>query len=125
MKIISSAVLVALFAVSNARFLDATNPAQTVAQTYGSAAFNSALNCGQCIGLGHTYCTKQAEYVTGTTYAASSPTCIQGGTSGAAMTDVTFSCSNAFTDRVYSKYVCQYNTAACGPFQYLSLSNTN
>jgi len=30
------------------------------------------------------------------------------------MTDATWSCTNAFADRAYSKYVCQYNTAACG-----------
>jgi hypothetical protein len=37
------------------------------------------------------------------------------------MTDTSYSCSNAFNDRVYSKYVCQYNTAACGTTTSFSL----
>lgn len=41
------------------------------------------------------------------------------------MTDTTFSCSNAFADRVYSKYVCQYNTAACGSTANFTLATTN
>jgi len=41
------------------------------------------------------------------------------------MTDATWSCTNAFADRVYSKYVCQYNTAACGTTQSFVLANTN
>jgi hypothetical protein len=41
------------------------------------------------------------------------------------MTDATYSCSNAFNDRVYSKYVCQYNTAACGTTTSQVLQTTN
>jgi hypothetical protein len=41
------------------------------------------------------------------------------------MTDVTYSCSNAFADRVYSKYVCQYNTAACGSTTNFTLPAIN
>lgn len=41
------------------------------------------------------------------------------------MTDSTYSCSNAFADRVYSKYVCQYNTAACGATSNFTLATVN
>ena len=68
MKIVSSAVLVALFAVSQGRFLDANDPALTVAQTYGTAPYSNSMNCGQCIGLGNTYCVQQAEYTITNTY---------------------------------------------------------
>lgn len=125
MKAIASTVLVALFAVSQGRFLDATNPSLTVAQTYGSAAFASTLNCGQCIGLGHTYCVKQAESIVTNAYpATANQVCIASGASGAAMTDTTYSCSNAFADRSYSKYTCQVNTVACGSTQSFTLANT-
>jgi hypothetical protein len=36
-----------------------------------------------------------------------------------------WSCSSAFADRVYSKYVCQYNTAACGTQQFFNLAAVN
>jgi hypothetical protein len=126
MKVISSTVLVALFAVSQGRFLDATNPALAVSTTYGSTAFVNTLNCGQCIGLGHTYCVKQAEntiinaYQTGST----NQVCIQSGTSSTQQTDAAWSCSNQFADRVYSKYTCQVNTVACGSVQTFQLANT-
>lgn len=117
MKIISSTVLVALFAASNARFLDSTNPALTVSSTYGSTAYASSLNCGQCVGLGYNYCVQKAEDTILNADAASSvQTCINPATTTTASqyTDNTYSCTNAFTDRVYSKYVCQFNTASCG-----------
>lgn len=123
MKIISSTVLVALFAVSQGRFLDATNAVLSVSQTYGTTSYSNSLNCGQCIGLGHTYCAQKAEntqtnsYLTGT----SGQYCIQAGTSSSQMTDTSYSCSNAFNDRVYSKYVCQYNTVPCGSTTSFSL----
>jgi hypothetical protein len=41
------------------------------------------------------------------------------------MTDVAYSCSNAFNDRVYSKYVCQVNTGACGSTDTFTLADTN
>jgi len=41
------------------------------------------------------------------------------------MTDAAYSCSNAFNDRVYSKYVCQVNTGACGTSDTFTLANTN
>lgn len=56
MKIVSSAVLVALFAVSQGRFLNANDAALPVSATYGSTPYSSSMNCGQCIGLGNTYC---------------------------------------------------------------------
>ena len=127
MKIISSTVLVALFAVSNGRFLDANTTAQTVTQTYGSTAFSSSMNCGQCIGLGYTYCINKAEntttnsYVTGT----NGQICYQSGTNNANELQASWSCSSAFQDRVYSKYVCQYNTAACGTTPAYYLANVN
>jgi hypothetical protein len=126
MKIISSAVLVALFAVSQGRFLDATNSVVAPSTIYGSTYANN-LNCGQCIGQGHTYCVNQAEGVMNTNYQTGSTTqkCIQAGTSAGEMTNTAWSCSNAFADRVYSKYVCQYNTAACGSSPVVALATTN
>lgn len=41
------------------------------------------------------------------------------------MVDATWSCSNAFADRVYSKYVCQYNTSPCGSVSNFTLATTN
>jgi hypothetical protein len=83
MKIISSTVLVALFAVSQGRFLDATNAALPVASTYGTTAFSSGLNCGQCVGLGHTYCIQKQENTITTTYmtGTTQQKCIAAGTS--------------------------------------------
>lgn len=126
MKIISSAVLVALFAVSQGRFLDATNPVLTGLSAFGSPAYSNSLNCGQCVGAGHTYCIQKAENTMANTYQTgnSQQLCIQAGTSDGKMTDTTYSCTNAFTDRVYSKYVCQYNTAACGVSNSQILLNT-
>lgn len=126
MKAIASTVLVALFTVSNARFLDATNPALAVSSTYGTTNFANSLNCGACIGLGHTYCVKQAEGVITNAYQTGSTNqvCIQSGASGTQMTDNNWSCSNAFADRSYSKYVCQVNTVPCGGVQSFTLANT-
>lgn len=41
------------------------------------------------------------------------------------MTDATWSCTNAFADRAYSKYVCQFNTVACGSATNATLATTN
>ncbi len=127
MKIISSTVLVALFAVVNSRFLDATNAALPVASTYGTTAYANTLNCGQCVGLGNTYCIQKAENTITNTYStgSSTQTCIAAGTSASQMTDATWSCTNAFADRAYSKYVCQYNTVACGSTPNVTLATTN
>ena len=127
MKIISSTVLVALFAVSQGRFLDASNPVLTGLSVYGSPAYSNSLNCGQCIGAGHTYCIQKAENTITNAYQTgnSQQLCVQSGTSDGKMTDSTWSCSNAFSDRVYSKYVCQYNTAACGSTNSQILLTTN
>jgi len=126
MKIIAPTVLVALFATSQARFLDANTAAQPVTSTYPSTTFSNSLNCGQCIGGGYTYCINKAEntttnsYVTGT----NGQICYQG-TNNANENSNQWSCSSAFADRVYSKYVCQYNTAACGTQQYFNLPAVN
>lgn len=126
MKAIASTVLVALFAVSNGRFLDATNPLVAPAAAYNNAAFANTLNCGQCIGLGHTYCVKQAENVLTNTYQTGSTNqvCIQSGATSTQMTDTTWSCSNAFADRSYSKYTCQVNSVPCGSTTSFTLANT-
>jgi hypothetical protein len=124
MKIISSTVLVALFAVSSGRFLDATTSTQPVSGTYGTTSYNSGLNCGQCVGLGYNYCVQKAEYTILNGYAASNQqTCING--AGSQMTDNSWSCTNAFADRVYSKYVCQFNTVPCGSVQTFNLTSIN
>ena len=108
MKTIAPTVLIALFATSQARFLDATTALQPVTSTYGNAAFSNSMNCGQCIGLGYTYCINKAEntttnsYVTGT----NGQICYQSGTNNANEGLASWSCSSAFADRVYSKYVC-------------------
>jgi len=116
MKIIAPAVLVALFATSQARFLDAGNTAQPLSSTYPSTTFSNSLNCGQCIGGGYTYCINKAEYTTTNSYmtGSSSQVCSTPGASGTNEGNAAWSCSSAFADRVYSKYVCQYNTVPCG-----------
>ena len=127
MKIISSAVLVALFAATNARFLDANTTSVAPTTAYNVASFSNSLNCGQCIGAGYTYCINKAEntttnsYVTGT----NGQMCYQSGTTNANELQASWSCSSAFADRVYSKYTCQFNTAACGTQQYFYLANVN
>lgn len=124
MKIIASTVLVALFAAVQGRFLDAATTAVTPAAVYG--AYASTLQCGSCIGSGNTYCIQKAEntvtnaFMTGTTQ----QTCIAASALDTKLSDATWSCSNAFNDRVYSKYVCQYNTVACGSTTSFSLANT-
>jgi hypothetical protein len=127
MKIIASTVLVALFAVCQGRFLDATTASMPVSFTYGTTAFANTLNCGACVGLGHTYCIQKAEntvtnaYMTGSTQ----QTCIQSGSAGTQMVDATWSCTNAFANRAYSKYVCQYNTSPCGSITNFTLPAVN
>jgi hypothetical protein len=116
-----------LFAVSSGRFLDASTAVQTPATSFAVSSFKSDWNCGQCIGGGYTYCINKAEntttnsYVTGT----NGQVCYQSGTNNANELQAGWSCSSAFEDRVYSKYVCQYNTAACGNQQYYYLSTVN
>jgi hypothetical protein len=126
MKIIAPAVLAALFAATNARFLDASNTAQTVALTYGTTAVSSTMSCGQCIGLGYHFCINKAENTQLNAYAATSSTsCIAPGTTNDAIFNSNlWSCSNAFADRVYSKYVCQVNTTPCGTTQTFALDST-
>src|SRR6202035_126325 len=105
MKIISSAVLVALFAVSNARFLDSTTTPLATSVTYAGVAYASTLNCGGCIAVGGTYCIQKAEGTQFNAYpATTAQTCIAAATSDPKMADLSWSCSNAFADRVYSKY---------------------
>lgn len=125
MKIIAPAVLLALLSATNARFLDASNTAQTVALTYGTTTFASSMNCGQCIGLGYHFCIQKAEntvlnaYPTGTV-------CVQPQTGGATTTnmmDGAWSCSNAFADKAYAKYVCQVNTTPCGLTQSYNVNS--
>jgi len=137
MKIISTAVLVALFSVSQARFLDISvagrqldanlTNTQTVAQTYGSG-FSNDYNCGRCIGLGHTYCIRKAEQTMTNGYQQGSTDqkCVQSGstTDTNLFGDGGWSCSNAFVDRVYSKYTCQINTAQCGATNSTVLATT-
>jgi hypothetical protein len=126
MKIISATVFAALFAASQARFLDASSPLTVPATNFGNPTFASTLNCGQCIGTGNTYCIQKSEYVLlNGVPAASQQKCVASGTSDASMVDTTWSCSNAFSDRVYSKYVCQYNTAQCGVTNSVALATTN
>ena len=136
MKIISTAVLVALFSVSNARFLDAVNGRQLdtnvnntrqVYETY-PGGYNQNLNCGLCIGMGHTYCIRKAEQTMTTgyqTFDSGNGKCLQNTTtSDGAFTSNEWSCSNAFVDRVYSKYTCQINTGACGASNSTILTST-
>ena len=126
MKTISATVFAALFAATQGRFLDATNPLTVPATNFGVTAFASTLNCGQCIGAGNTYCIQKAENTPFNGYpAANTQTCIAAGASSTQQTDSTWSCSNAFADRVYAKYTCQYNTAQCGPQTVVNLANTN
>jgi len=125
MKIIASTVLVALFASTQARFLDASSSAQPVSATYG-VTFSSTLNCGACIGGGYTYCINKAENTTANTYVTGSTGQVCYNPSSAAGANealAAWSCSTAFNDRVYSKYVCQFNTAACGTNQAFTLNN--
>lgn len=128
MKTISATVLVALFAASNARFLDAVNTVAVPATAYGVATFASTLNCGQCIGLGHNYCINKAEHTLTNAYPATTNNaqiCIANGASSVQQTDGTYSCSNTFADRVYAKYTCQFNTAACGASDTVTLAAVN
>lgn len=125
MKIISATVFAALFAASQARFLDASNPVTVPLSNFGNPAFASTLKCGQCIGAGHNYCIQKAEYTSAANYNGITETCVAAGTSDAKMVDTTYSCSNAFADRVYSKYTCVYNTAACGASGSVSLTTVN
>jgi len=125
MKIVASAILVALFSAVNGRFLNAANPAMPVATTYGTATLSNSMNCGQCIGLGNIYCIQKSENVTATTpmTGTSQQRCLAATTTtDSAFTDATWSCSNAFVDRVYAKYVCQFNTAQCGTQQFFNLT---
>lgn len=126
MKIISSTVLVALFAaVSQGRFLQSTLSPVAVSSTYGTTAFASTLNCGQCIGLGYNYCVQKAENTITNAYPSSSAQVCVNPTSTSAVsqyTDATYSCSDVFADRVYSKFVCTYNTAQCGAYENYTLS---
>jgi hypothetical protein len=125
MKFTAPAVLLALFSAANARFLDANNTPQTVALTYGTASVATTMNCGQCIGLGYHYCINKAENTVTNAYVASgSQTCLAVGSSGSQFNDPLWSCSNAFADRVYAKYVCQVNTTPCGVTQSYNLDST-
>jgi hypothetical protein len=36
-----------------------------------------------------------------------------------------WSCSNAYADRAYAKYVCQINTNACGTVNTFDVTTTN
>jgi hypothetical protein len=52
--------------------------------------------------------------------------CVQAGTSDGKQTANDWSCTNAFADRAYSKYVCQYNTVPCGTINAFALpTNTS
>jgi hypothetical protein len=51
--------------------------------------------------------------------------CIASTATDTKFTDATWSCSNAFNDRVYSKYVCQYNTVPCGSINTFTLPLVN
>lgn len=125
MKIIASTVLVALFAAAQSRFLNADNTALTVTQTY-TASYANTLQCGACVGGGNIYCIQKTENTTANTFmtGTTQQTCIAAGTLDTKLSDATWSCTNAFNDRVYSKYVCQYNTASCGSVQNYNLMNT-
>jgi len=122
-----SAVLVASRNLLLTAAKRATNTALPVTSTYGTTAYSNSLNCGQCVGLGNTYCIQKQENTITNTYStgSSTQTCIAAGTSASQMTDATWSCTNAFADRVYSKFVCQYNTAACGSTSNFTLPTIN
>jgi hypothetical protein len=118
MKAIASTVLAALLAVTNARFLDTTTTAYSVA-----TPFVSTLNCGQCILGGFNFCIKQAEGTTvatdPTASSANSQVCCNPGATCTAVTGTstvegTYSCSNSYYDRAYSLNVCPINTNYCG-----------
>lgn len=127
MKIISSAVLVALFAVSQGRFLDGNGTPLTSAQTYAGITYASTLKCGACVGVGGIYCVKKQEANVANGYQATSDETCLASTSTAAsqQTAVDWQCTSAFADRVYSKYVCGFNTAVCGTTNIYSLATVN
>lgn len=127
MKIISSAVLVALFATSQARFLDATNSAVPVTTTYPGVSFSDSLNCGACIGSGYTYCNNGPENKTDTSYRYGNgdQKCYRSTDNKDKENDNNWSCSSAFSDRVYSKFVCQNNENACGKVRDVTLATVN
>lgn len=135
MKIISTAVLVALFSVTNARFLNAVdgrqldanvNNTQTVAQTYGSTGYRNDLNCGQCIGLNYIYCIKKSAQTITNGYMTGSgdQRCFEKTSNDGILTANDWTCSNLFVDKVYSKYTCQINTGACGTTNSTVLNST-
>lgn len=125
MKIIAPAVLLALFSAANARFLDASNTPQTVLLTYGNTAVATTMNCGQCIGLGYHFCINKSENTVLNAYPVSGTSnCYAPGTANDNFLNNLWSCSNAFADRVYSKYVCQVNTTPCGLTQSYNVDST-
>lgn len=85
--------------------------------------FTQSLGCGACIKGGYIFCAFGKE---GNEYATTLPTtkCCQNSTNCPEATNSNYTCSNAYADKTYSKFVCPFVKANCGNYSNLNFTKT-
>ncbi len=94
-----------------------TLPTNTTPKAYGDdivIGYKSELGCGACIRGGYIYCIPGAEGSDSSTWGTKKANCCKDAATCSQLKDMSYLCSNAYTDTTLAKAMCPFKKNNCG-----------